>query len=149
MNRIIRATNENKPRLSSDSCFVDPALFSKAVRNTTLSSNSFCTLIEFMNKNGIPVMNDFLVNSFQAMLCDQTNLNTLLDIISYFSYEDDCSSLPGDVWRSFMKILSPRKEYEQDTFDDIRRCNDSNRHSLLFTLFQYFKKENISFCFPI
>ena len=53
---MIHAANNKKTRLGIESSFVDPHLFSKAVRNTQLSTESFATLVNYMNENGVPII---------------------------------------------------------------------------------------------
>lgn len=147
INRMVSAVNEGKKRFGSTASFIDPALFSKAIRNTNLTEDAFRTLVQYMNENGIPVVNEFLLNAFQSLLCDEKNINSLLDIIDFFSETDPngLTSVSGEYWRCFMNCLSHNKEATQDEYDNIRRYALSNRNSLLYTLFRYFRKEKISF----
>lgn len=146
LNRMITAVNSKKKRIGSNTSFIDPSMFSKAIRNTHLSEDSFGVIVEYMTNNGIPISNHFLLNAFQSLLCDEKNINSLLDIIDYFSEEDGCDLLvSGEYWRCFMNILSQNKEAAQDEYDRIRRYSQSNRNSLLYTLFRYFRKDKISF----
>lgn len=143
---MIAAANHKKKRIGSKPSFIDPALFSKAIRNTQLSEDSFGVIVEYMKTNGIPISDHFLLNAFQSLLCSENNINSLLDIIDYFSEDLQVS---GEYWRCFMNILSQNKEAAQDAYDSIRRYSQSNRHSLLYTLFRYFKQDKISFSFAI
>lgn len=143
---MIHAANNKKTRLGIESCFVDPHLFSKAVRNTQLSTESFATLVNYMNENGIPIVNEFLLNSFQSMLFSETNLNCLLDIIDAFCEDDENGrNLSGDYWRCFMNILTKQTQPHQNEYDSIRSISPSNRNSIILSLLRYFRHDNISF----
>ena len=145
---MIEATNNKKKfsSISSTECFIDPSLFSKAVRNTRLSEESFLTIVEFMTTNGIPVLNDFLLNAFEGLLCNENNINSLLDIVDYFSepITSELNSLSGEYWRCLMNTLLGKVNASQNEYDFLRQYSLSNRNSLLFSLFHYFRKDDIS-----
>ena len=100
-----------------------------------------------MTSNGIPVLNDFLLNAFQALLCNENNINSLLDIVDYFSepISPELSSVSGEYWRCLMNTLLGKVDASQNEYDFLRQYSLSNRNSLLFSLFHYFRKDDISF----
>ena len=123
---LITRSNEN------ETAFVDPNLFSACVKNTTMTEDSFASLVRYMNENGVPVTTDFLLNAFTAMATDRANINALLDIIHYLSQED--GQLPGAVWRQLMRRINGAIE-EKLLLQQNGRVR-SNRQSLIMSLFQ-------------
>ena len=123
---LITRSNEN------ETAFVDPNLFSVCVKNTTMTQDTFASLVRYMNENQVPVTTDFLMNAFAAMASDRTNVNALLDIIHYLSQED--GQLPGTVWRQLMRRINGAIEETLRIQQDGRVR--SNRQSLVVSLFQ-------------
>lgn len=81
---------------------LDPSLFSPAVRSSELTESSFIAMTDFMRSNGIEIDETFLLNGFESLLKQRDAVNSLLDIIDYFTEDGEIS---GRVWRVLMRMM--------------------------------------------
>ena len=106
---------------------LDPSLFSPAVRSSNLTEASFVALTDFMRSNGVEIGETFLLNGFESLLKQRDAVNSLLDIIDFFSEDGEIS---GKVWRAMMRMM----EIEQPQVDPA----GSSRCTLLATIAKYY-----------
>lgn len=106
---------------------LDPSLFSPAVRSSNLTEASFVALTDFMRSNGVEIGETFLLNGFESLLKQRDAVNSLLDIIDFFSEDGEIS---GKVWRTMMRMM----EIEQPQVDPA----GSSRCTLLATIAKYY-----------
>ena len=59
-------------------------------------------MTDFMRSNGIEIDETFLLNGFESLLKQRDAVNSLLDIIDYFTEDGEIS---GRVWRVLMRMM--------------------------------------------
>ena len=80
-----------------------------------------------MRSNGVEIGETFLLNGFESLLKQRDAVNSLLDIIDFFSEDGEIS---GKVWRAMMRMM----EIEQPQVDPA----GSSRCTLLATIAKYY-----------
>ena len=135
--RIDQINAENAARIASEASnreeqaneeeTLDPSLFSPAVRSSDLTEASFVALTDFMRSNGVEVEDTFLLNGFESLLEQREAVNSLLDIIDYFSEDGEIN---GRVWRVLMRMMG----IEQPKVDPV----GSSRCTLIAAIAKYY-----------
>lgn len=142
LNRFVSNANWSNPE--NTNC-VDPNLFSVAVKDKRLSEDSFLALVEYMKANAIPIPDVFFLNAFKSLLCAKENINSVLDIIAYFSKKwsdaDEDWVVDGIVWRRMMAILQKKENPEATAFTEVKGHELPNRYSLFFSLVEMLQSD--------
>ena len=135
--RIDQINAENAARIASEASnreeqakeeeTLDPSLFSPAVRSSDLTEASFVALTDFMRSNGVEVEDTFLLNGFESLLEQREAVNSLLDIIDYFSEDGEIN---GRIWRVLMRMMG----IEQPKVDLV----GSSRCTLIASIAKYY-----------
>ena len=135
--RIDQINAENAARIASEASnreeqakeeeTLDPSLFSPAVRLSDLTEASFVALTDFMRSNGVEVEDTFLLNGFESLLEQREAVNSLLDIIDYFSEDEEIN---GRIWRVLMRMMG----IEQPKVDPV----GSSRCTLIAAIAKYY-----------
>lgn len=84
-------------------------------------------LTDFMRSNGIEIEDTFLLNGFESLLKQRDAVNSLLDIIDYFSEDGEIN---GRVWRALMRMM----EIEEPKVDPV----GSSRCTLIASIAKYY-----------
>lgn len=119
------ASNREEPAKEEET--LDPSLFSPAVRSSDLTEASFVALTDFMRSNGVEIEDTFLLNGFESLLEQREAVNSLLDIIDYFSEDGEIN---GRVWRVLMRMMG----IEQPKVDPV----GSSRCTLIAAIAKYY-----------
>ena len=135
--RIDQINAENAARIASEASnreeqakeeeTLDPSLFSPAVRSSDLTEASFVALTDFLRSNGVEIEDTFLLNGFESLLEQREAVNSLLDIIDYFSEDGEIN---GRVWRVLMRMMG----IEQPKVDPV----GSSRCTLIAAIAKYY-----------
>lgn len=135
--RIDQINAENAARIASEASnreeqakeeeTLDPSLFSPAVRSSDLTEASFVALTDFMRSNGVEIEDTFLLNGFESLLEQREAVNSLLDIIDYFSEDEEIN---GRIWRVLMRMMG----IEQPKVDPV----GSSRCTLIAAIAKYY-----------
>ena len=80
-----------------------------------------------MRSNGIEIEDTFLLNGFESLLKQRDAVNSLLDIIDYFSEDGEIN---GRVWRALMRMM----EIEEPKVDPV----GSSRCTLIASIAKYY-----------
>ena len=80
-----------------------------------------------MRSNGVEIEDTFLLNGFESLLKQREAVNSLLDIIDYFSEDGEIN---GRVWRVLMRMMG----IEQPKVDPV----GSSRCTLIASIAKYY-----------
>lgn len=84
-------------------------------------------MTDFMRSNGVEIEDTFLLNGFESLLKQKEAVNSLLDIIDYFSEDGE---IDGRVWRVLMRMMG----IEQPKVDPV----GSSRCTLIASITKYY-----------
>lgn len=148
LNRVIANTNWNG---ADNANCVDPNLFSMAVKDKKLTEASFLALVEYMNANEIPIPDVFFMNAFKSLLWEKENINSILDIVDYFSEEIDTGvmTVKNNVWRRMMCILTENEAPSADAFVGMKDSDKPNRYLLMTCLVEFLRQHLLCISFSI
>ena len=148
LNRVIANANWNG---ADNANCVDPNLFSMAVKDKKVGEASFLALVEYMNANAIPIPDSFFLNAFKSLLWAKENINSLLDIVDYFSEEQNAgvTDVRSSVWRRMMCVLTENEAPDADAFVGMKGSEKPNRYLLLSSLVEYLRQHVQCISFPL
>ena len=108
-------------------------------------------LVEYMNANAIPIPDSIFLNAFKSLLWAKENVNSILDIVDYFSEEQNAgvAEVRSSVWRRMMCVLTENEAPDADAFVGMKGSEKPNRYLLLSSLVEYLRQHLQCISFPL